>query len=529
MESTLDALLASHARRTPDQVLFEFLDDKAEPSESLSFGQLHRRASALAARLAPRATGGQPVLVAAGPGSEHPVALFACFLAGAIAVPVYPPQEATRAAMLETLASICRACGARLLLASQAVGQDLMSALPPLLGADTPEWLDIQASAPSEADLRLPGSLPDQTALLLYTSGSTGNPKGAILTHEGLLGNLRALLQGCGRGSEDVVCSWLPQSHIAGLFFRLLPVVAGDRGVLMPVQTFATNPTNWLKAISRHGATVTAAPDFAYAITAKVWEDALRTRPELVGLFDLTTLEMAVSGGEMVRASTLDAFSRAFASCGFDPAAFHPYYGLTETMCVSITQREAVARTAVSRRAILAHQVASPAGEDDTLMLVGNGHPVGDAQALIVDTTRRVPLQAGEVGEIWVRGGAVTPGYFGKSVADSSWQGQLANEPDSAPHFFRTGDLGFVREGQLYVTGRLKELIIVRGKNHYPLDIEATVTEAASGAGMVQCVAFALRDAQEAEGLALALELEDRTSDKEMGQALHQNRCVPLR
>jgi len=521
MESTLDALLASHARRTPDQVLFEFLDDKAEPAEALSFGQLHRRASTLAARLAQRAGSGEPVLVAAGPGSEHPVALFACFLAGATAVPVYPPQAATRAAMLETLAAICRACGARTLLATRAVAQDLMPALPPLLGADTPEWLDIDAPplADVPAEGRLPGSSPQQAALLLYTSGSTGSPKGAILTHEGLLGNLRALLQGCGRGPEDVVCSWLPQSHIAGLFFRLLPVVSGGRGVLMPVQAFATNPTHWLKAISRHGATVTAAPDFAYAITAKIWEDALRTRPELVGLFDLTTLEMAVSGGEMVRASTLDAFGRAFAACGFDPAAFHPYYGLTETMCVSITQREAVVRHAVSRRAILNHRVASPDGEEDTLVLVGNGSPVGDAQVSIVDPAGRSLLAAGEVGEIWVRGGAVTPGYFGKAVADESWQGRLAQEGADTPPFFRTGDLGFLREGQLYVTGRLKELIIVRGKNHYPLDIEATVADAAQGTGMTQCVAFALHDATEAEGLALALELEDPPADKAEGPA----------
>ena len=131
MESTLDALLASHAHRAPDQVLFEFLDDKAEPAEALSFGQLYRRASALAALLAQRAGSGEPVLVAAGPSSEHPVALFACFLAGATAVPVYPPQAATRAAMLETLAAICRACGARTLLATRAVAQDLMPALPP--------------------------------------------------------------------------------------------------------------------------------------------------------------------------------------------------------------------------------------------------------------------------------------------------------------------------------------------------------------------------------------------------------------
>ena len=509
MKSTLDALLASHAHRTPEQLLFEFLDDKAEPAEALDFSRLHRRASALAAQLAPRSARGQPVLVAAGPGSEHLVALFACFLAGAIAVPVYPPQPATRAAMLETMAGICRACGARTLLATQTVGQDLLAALPPLLGPDMPAWLDIDAPAAGEPSAALPGSAPTDTALLLYTSGSTGSPKGAILTHEGLLGNLRALLAGCGRGPDDVVCSWLPQSHIAGLFFRLLPVVAGGRGVLMPVQAFATNPTHWLKAISRHGATVTAAPDFAYAITAKVWEDAARTRPELQGLFDLTRLEMAVSGGEMVRAATLDAFSRAFASCGFDPAAFHPYYGLTETMCVSVTQRQEVARTAVSRRAILGHQVAPPADADDALVLVGNGSPVGDTQVAIVDPATRSQAPAGEVGEIWVRGGAVTPGYFGKVVAQTSWQGRLAQEDASAPPFFRTGDLGFLREGQLYVTGRLKELIIVRGKNHYPLDIEATVAEAAAGRGLAQCVAFAVRDAQEAEGLALALELDE--------------------
>lgn len=509
MPLTLDEVLGSQARSTPDRVLYEFLDDQIEPVEAITFAQLHARAIQLAAHLAPLAKPGEPVLVATGPGTEHPVALFACFIAGATAVPVYPPQPATRAAMLETLASIIRACGARVMLATHTVADDLLAALGPILGDAMPVWIDIaQPLTPGLTTGALPGSSPNQPALLLYTSGSTGQPKGAILTHEGLLGNLRALVDGCGRSSEDVVCSWLPQSHIAGLFFRLLPIVVGGRGVLMPVQAFASNPTHWLRAISRHGATVTAAPDFAYAITAQVWEDAARTRPELQGLFDLTRLSMAVSGGEMVRSGTLEAFSRALGSCGFETSAFHPYYGLTETMCVSITQRESIASLSVSRAGILLHRVETPHDDADRISLIGNGSPVGDTQVAIVDPDSRQHVGANGIGEIWVRGGAVIPGYFRDTVPTSDWQGRLPQEAEDTPAFFRTGDLGFIHDGQLYVTGRLKELIIVRGKNHYPLDIEATVVRAAADTGMTQCVAFALKDSQEAEGLGLALEFE---------------------
>lgn len=496
---TLDALLARRAAEAPEHPLYTYLDAQGEAVSTLATGALFARSRAVATALRDAGAERRPVLVCVGPGIEHPPTLFGAFLAGATVVPVYPPLG--NPAAVEAIAGVVRSAGTRLLLAPEAVGSELIAALAPLLGDRAPRLLTLEAALETPPAGDLPGSRPDDAAIVLYTSGSTGTPKGAMLTHDAFIDNMRAMEAECGRSAEDVICSWLPHAHIAGLYTRLLALWLGARAVVFPAPAFAARPTLWLEVMSRHRCTVTAAPDFAYALSAQLFTDE-----QAAGL-DLSRWAMAVSGGEVVRPATLERFASRFAASGFRPEAFHPYYGLTETLCTSIPQGSRAGRLEVSRRALLHGRLAAPAEAADALTLVGNGQPLGErTRVLAVDPETLEPSAPGRVGEIWTCGPAVTKAYHGDPArSEEACRARLA---DGSGAWFRTGDLGLVHEGQLYVTGRLKELIIVRGKNHYPGDIEATVAQAAAGLGLREATAFALTLANDEESLALAVELE---------------------
>lgn len=499
-ETTLDGLLARRAAEAPEHPLYTYLDAQGEEAATLTTGTLFARSRAVATALGAAGCGREPVLVCVGPGFEHPPTLFGAFLAGATVVPVYPPMG--NPAAVEAIAGVVRSAGTRLLLAPRAVGDELAAALAPLLGELTPRLLTLEDALETPPAADLPGSRPGDAAIVLYTSGSTGAPKGAVLTHDAFLDNMRAMAADCGRSAEDVICSWLPHAHIAGLYTRLLALALGARAVVFPAPAFAARPTLWLEVMSRHRCTVTAAPDFAYALSAQLFTDE-----QAAGL-DLSRWAMAVSGGEVVRPATLDRFAARFAPAGFKPEAFHPYYGLTETLCTSIPQGGALpGRLEVSRRALLHGRLAAPAEAADALTLVGNGQPLGaETRVLIVDPETLAPSAPGNVGEIWTCGPAVSRAYHGDPArSEEACRAKLA---DGSGAWFRTGDLGLVHEGQLYVTGRLKELIIVRGKNHYPGDIEATVAQAAAGLGLREATAFAVSLVNDEEALALAVELD---------------------
>lgn len=456
--------------------------------DHLDADALRGAARALAARLGDER--GRPVALVCGPGREAPIGLFGVWEAGATAVPLYPPADEVGVGLL---AAVLRDCGARVVVALPA----LLTTLVPALGRAGVGVRGVPL--PLDGD-GAPGPADGEDALLLYTSGSTGAPKGAVLDAAGLVENMRRLAAACGRGPHDVVCTWLPHAHVAGLYTRLLPVVTGGRGVYLSPTTFAQRPLAWLEALDRHRATVTAAPDFAYALVAQ-----LLPAGRAAGL-DLSCLELVVSGGEPVRATTVDAFFGALAPSGLRRAAFHPYYGLTETLCTSIPQGRAPGVRVVSRLA-LAHGRFQAAGPGDPVQtFVSNGPPLPGTEVVVVDPDRAVRRPAGTVGELWTRGPGVVRAYTGDPARSAATC--AARLADGTGPWFRTGDLGVVEEGEVYVTGRLKELLIVRGKNHYPADLEATVTAACAAVGVRDCAAFAA-DAAGEEALGLAIEVAD--------------------
>lgn len=475
----------------PDRPLYTFVDGE---DRALSLAALRGHARRLGAAL--RSEAGRPVLVVAGWGPEQPAALFGAWCAGAIAVPVYPEMS------VDAIAGIARACGARVVVGAEPDG------LAARLGL---------GAVPVDADdAELDPTDPPEAAILLYTSGSTAAPKGAVLTHAGLRHNMCTLATRTGRSARDVVVSWLPHAHVAGLYLRLLPLVVGGRGVLLAPSSFAARPAGWLEAISRFGGTFSAAPDFAYALCAAAVPD------DAIDALDLSCWEMAVSGGEVVRAATVARFLGRFARAGLRPEALHPYYGLTETLCTAIPQGAPPARLVTSRSGLASGRLRAPADPADAVELVGNGPPLGeDTEVLVVDPESRVASPEGRVGELWTRGPGVTPGYFGDAARTS--EACAARLADGRGPYFRTGDLGVVHAGQVFVTGRLKELLIVRGKNHYPVDVEGSVAGACAGLGVRELAAFRVwDDGDEALGLALEVDGVDRVDEQAILRAVRR-------
>lgn len=510
---TLDALLAARAAAAPEHPLYTFLDAQGAEVGTLTTGGLSRRARSVATTLVDRGATGRPVLVCVGPGAEHPVALFGTFAAGATVIPVYPPPPDDAGVAVDAIANVARASGAGLLLAPEGVGGPLAAGLRARLGGAAPALVTLEDASGVEPAADLPGSAPDAAAIVLFTSGSTGAPKGAVITHAGLLANMRTLAANCGRDARDVVCSWLPHAHIAGLYTRLLALVVGGRAVVLPAVAFAARPAVWLETMSRYRCTITAAPDFAYALTAQVVPD------DAVAALDLSAWAMAVSGGEMVRARTVERFFGKFARAGLSPDANHPYYGLTETLCTSIPQKTGPARLVASRAGLALGRVRAPEGDTDAITLLGNGAPLA-CEVLAVDPVTLRPVAPGRVGELWTRGPGVTRAYFG-DAARTAEACEARLESGEGP-YFRTGDLGVLHEGQVFVTGRLKELVIVRGKNHYPQDVEASAAKAGAELGLVDAAAFAVVQEDGEEALALAIEAKDPARATELLRAVRR-------
>jgi thioester reductase-like protein len=503
---TLGALLLARAGANPDRLLYECLDLQGEPAAKLTYGGLAAMAQGLAARLVREGAAGARVMMVTGPGPDQPVCLFACALAGATAVPLYPPPPDGNASYFDTLAGIAKAAGATLLLCPAAYGEMLHAQIVQRLGAAAPRLLALDMTQLGASAGLTPSIAATDAALLLFTSGSTGTPKGVILTHANLLTNMRAFAAATNRGAGDLVCSWLPHAHVAGLYLRLITVVTGAAAILLPPPAFLARPVLWLQAISRARATISAAPDFAYGLVARAVADA-----DLAGL-DLSCWTMAISGGEMVRPATMAAFFNRLAATGLRPDSFHPYYGLTETLCTAVPQQTAPARLDASRQGISLRRIEPPVDEADRSVLIGNGAPFGDTEICAVDPDTGRALPAGQIGELWTRGSGVSPGYFRFDAAqpvDDPSRGRVAGDDRL---WFRTGDLGLVHTGQVFVTGRLKDLLIIRGKNHYLQDIEVSAQEAAAGlgpeAGIGAAAAFVVwRDDEEA--LAIAYEVRD--------------------
>ncbi len=502
---TVAALLRSRADRTPDALAYRFLPGADDASESWSYGELDLRARTVAGRLLRENLHGRPVLLLHPPGLDYIAAFFGCLYAGAIAVPAYPPDSARFGQTMPRLAAIARDSGATHAYTTADV-RDAARAEPAgieALGLAGLTWLTADDLAPGDAGAwKDPGTDGDALAFLQYTSGSTADPKGVMVSNTNLVRNLRSIHLRLEHDEDSGMVSWLPPYHDMGLIGGILtPLYGGFPAHLMAPATFVRRPLLWLDTLSRTRASTSVAPNFGF-------EQCLRRiTDEQRDALDLRHWRLALNGAEPVRAETLERFADRFAPCGFDRRALLPCYGLAEgtLMVTGIGAGEPPVLGSFDAAA-LARGEARPAGDGTQRVarVVGCGAPVPDVEVAVVDAGSRRRAEDGRVGEIWVAGPNVAGGYWGRPAAtDDSFRARIAD--DGPTPYLRTGDLGFLRDGQLYVVGRTKDVVIVQGRNHYPHDVELTAEKATDAVRAGCGAAFGIATDQ-GEQLALAYE-----------------------
>jgi amino acid adenylation domain-containing protein len=501
--STLIDLLRKRAQLHPERVIYTFLADGTAEEITLTYGELDRQARAVAAWLQSQTSRGERVLLLYPPGLKYITAFFGCLYAGAIAVPAYPPRHNRNSHRLQSL------------IADAAPSIALTTA--PILSRITttlvqnPELAKLRWVAPENEliaeseDWEEPSIAGDDLAFLQYTSGSTSAPKGVRLSHNNLLHNDRLLRKAFGQTEQSVIVGWLPLYHDMGLIGIVLHTLSvGARCILMSPVAFLQQPFRWLQAISQYRATTSGGPNFSYDLCVRKITDEQRA------VLDLSSWSVAFNGAEPIRARTMDRFAAKFAPCGFRREAFRPCYGLAEaTLIVSargVSRPEPFVKD-VSKKAIEQSHVVEPASEQaDTRQLVGCGGPLA-SEVIVVNPESPIKCRSGEIGEIWVSGPSVAEGYWNNP--DETARTFRAVLKDRKASYLRTGDLGFLLEGELFLTGRLKDLIITRGRNLYPQDIELTVEQCHPSLRPGCGAAFSM-PVDDEERLVLVQELEPR-------------------
>lgn len=465
-------MVRHRAKHQRDDIAFTYLVDGEDDIVEMTNGELDRRARAIGAWLESHNLGGERALLLYPPGLEFITAFFGCLYAGVVAVPVYPPR---RNRSLERIQAIADDAEAKVALTTDSVLERVEKLIDETPHLKELTWLATSHLRDETAEgWEMPDIHADTLAFLQYTSGSTGTPKGVMLDHANLVHNSALISHGFEHSRSDKGVYWLPSYHDMGLIGGILqPLYVGRPNVFMSPMSFLQRPLRWLQAITKYKGTTSGGPNFAYDLCVRKITD------EQIEHLDLSTWEVAFNGAEPVRAETIEAFSKKFARCGFRREAFYPCYGLAEATLI-VTGGWAKKPPVVcsfDAQALSegrADMVAtdSPTGKT----LVGCGKNLPDQRVVIADPETRMPNPDGKVGEVWVAGPSVALGYWRRpDVNKEIFKARLA-ESGEGP-FLRTGDLGFVREDELFITGRIKDLIILHGVNIYPQDVEQTVQD----------------------------------------------------
>jgi len=475
---TLVDMLLRRAEEHPDAVAFGFLLDGEDSCVEMTYGDLAREAQRMASLLLEWCAPGSRAVLVYPPGLDFIAAFFGCLFAGVVAVPAYPPLQPGMTAAIQRFRGILRDAEAELVLTT--AGYLALCEAEPLMGAAVDiQWLATDRRRPRVTDDWQQFDVqPDSVALIQYTSGTTGDPKGVVLRHDVLIANQRAIQCAMGLpGEHRAGVSWLPMYHDMGLIgFVMLPLFLGGPSYLMSPLHFLERPIRWLRAISRYGATISGAPNFAYELCLR----RITAEDEEAAGLDLSSWMVAFTGSEPVRAAPLRRFADRFAARGLRREALYPCYGLAEaSLLVTGSVPLAGMRTAWLDSVALGDGTVELATPDQprAIEIVSSGRPPQGVEVVVVGKESGVPLPAGEVGEIWTRGPSVASGYWGQpEQTEATFRAVVPGRPGEP--FLRTGDLGFLLADELYVTGRVKELMIVHGRNVYPQDIELTAQDA---------------------------------------------------
>ncbi|MGB7438453.1 MAG: fatty acyl-AMP ligase [Candidatus Acidiferrum sp.] len=529
--STLVEILRWRAHQQPGQRSYTYLVDGEAENDHLTYAELDCQARSVAALLQSYRATGERALLLYPAGLEFIAAFFGCLYAEVIAVPLPPPNPAKPLRTLPRLRAIIRDAQPSLVLTTSAIlssTEGLFTQAPEL---QRMHWLatdEVTGSVVLAPEWREPDVTPDTVALLQYTSGSTADPKGVVISHGNLLHNSNYINRVFALIPDSVTVTWLPAFHDMGLTNGIIqPLYKGRPGYLMPPVSFLMQPIRWLRAISRYKATVSGGPNFAYDLCTR------RITSEQCETLDLSSWDVAYNGAEPVRADTMRRFAAAFASCGFRLSAFHPCYGLAEaTLLVSGgSLQDQMFRTIQVAPFEQNRVVEACARHQNVRTVVSSGHALRDTRIVIVHPELLTACAPDEVGEIWVSGPSVTPGYWNRPEDTGSVCRAYLKDTGEGP-FLRTQDLGFMKDGELFVTGRLKDLIIISGRKLYPQDIESTVEQSHPALRPACCAAFSVDGIGE-EQLIIAAEVEPRYQpvlcNPPNGEArAHRNGHVPL-
>lgn len=499
---SLADLLRHRAAVQPHDRAYVVLSDRGHEEASITFAELACRSAALARRIAAHAAPGERALLLCPNGIGFMVAFFGCVLAGVVAVPMMLPR---RRSARDASAGIVADCTPRLALApSMLIAGERGDLVGRFAGAGL-EWLAVDGAAAEPSAGPLETGEPQGLAFLQYTSGSTSAPKGVVVSHANLLANLAMIERAFGNTRRSTYVSWVPLYHDMGLIINALQsLYIGSLCVLLAPVAFIQRPLLWLRAISDYRAEVAGGPNFAFDLCVE------RYRPEQMDRIDLSSWKLAFNGAEPVRADTVRRFCETYAAHGFAASAMFPAYGMAEaTVLVAAGRRGTgpVTRT-VSRDGLRRHRAAAPRDSGDAQTIVACGRALEGERIAVVDPDSLARLGSGMIGEVWVTGPNVAGGYWhDRAASEAAFGARIAGENGEA--WLRTGDLGFLDEaGELFITGRIKEVVIIRGANHYPQDIEHTVQSCHPALRRHGGAAFTVLDAREAERLVVVQEVE---------------------
>jgi len=502
--STLVDMLRWRAVHQPEQRAYTYLVDGETEGGHLTFGELDLQSRTIAATLQDRNAHGERILLLFPTGLEFIAAFFGCLYAGAIAVPLPPPNHAQPHRTLPRLRSIANDARPLLALTVSSILskiEGLLSLAPDLRKIG---WIATDChSAVADLGWQTPAVANDTLALLQYTSGSTATPKGVMISHRNLLENSAFIDSIFDLPTEITSVTWLPSFHDMGLTNGIIqPLYKGRNCYLMPAQSFLQRPVRWLEAISRSKATISGGPNFAYELCVRKITEEQRE-----GL-DLSNWRVAYNGAETVRAETMTRFAETFASCGFKKSSFYPSYGLAEaTLMVSGESLKEKMLQTVEVSALEQNRVVEVSDQKHNVRtLVGCGGPMLNTKIIIVNPEALTTCPSDVVGEIWVSGPSITAGYWNKPEESERTCRAFLSDTGEGP-FLRTGDLGFLRNAELFITGRLKDLIIIGGRNLYPQEIELTVQQSHPAVRPACCAAFSI-DVADEERLIVAAEVE---------------------
>lgn len=498
---TIVNYLQTHARNHSELPAFTFLQGGSE--STYTFAQLEKNAYQLAQGLLTLGRSGDRVVVLCPPGLDYITALFGCMFAGMVAVPLYPPRLKQRTDRIQKVLS---SSGAKIILTVD----ELLEPLTQYFNENLPEGTELSSLGQiyEQSDKNISVSLPQATdlAFIQYTSGSTGEPKGVMVSHHNVVANLQALETQTGCCTNDVFVNWLPLFHDLGLVNTVfLPIYLRAHSVLMSPVTFVQRPAAWFEAISKYRGSICGAPNFAYDLCVE------KITPVQAQQYDLSSWSLAFNAAEPINPETLTRFSAAFSGAGFNENSFYPAYGMAEAT-VFLTGGDRHTKPAVlafDKEHLRLGRAVEAEKQGQSLVDCGSIPPLHSFN--IVDPNTCTPVPDGHIGEIWVSGPSIAQGYWG--LPELNARTFFAKLPGSEKNYLRTGDLGFSHNNRLFISGRSKDVIIIRGQNYFPQDIELIAFESTEGFVPNAAAAFGIDDIND-EKVIVVLEIKSSLINK---------------